>query len=43
MDLATHDLDLVRQAPFRTVELQDGAIVYDSREDEPAGEALVER
>jgi len=41
--LATHDLDLVRQAAFRTVELQDGAIVYDSREDKPAGEELVER
>ena len=41
--LATHDLNLVRQGAFRTIELQDGAIVYDSREDQPAGEELVER
>ena len=30
--LATHDLDLVRQTHYRTIELQDGAIVYDSKE-----------
>jgi len=28
--MATHDLDLVRQANYRTVEMRDGAIVYDS-------------
>jgi cell division transport system ATP-binding protein len=32
--MATHDLDLVRQASYRTIELQDGAIVYDSAVDE---------
>jgi cell division transport system ATP-binding protein len=32
--LATHDLDLVRAAPYRTIELQDGAVVYDSVDDE---------
>ncbi|HEX9728326.1 MAG TPA: cell division ATP-binding protein FtsE [Gemmatimonadales bacterium] len=31
--MATHDLDLVRQAEYRTVEMQQGAIVYDSAED----------
>jgi cell division transport system ATP-binding protein len=31
---ATHDLDLVRQTNFRTIELQDGAIVYDSKHEE---------
>ncbi len=31
--LATHDLDLVRQTSYRTIELQDGAVVYDSVED----------
>jgi cell division transport system ATP-binding protein len=34
--MATHDLDLVRQAAYRTIELQDGAVVYDSQMDEPA-------
>ncbi len=28
--MATHDLELVRRAPYGTIELQDGAIVYDS-------------
>src|SRR5437764_772091 len=28
--MATHDLDLVRQAPYRVIELQEGALVYDS-------------
>lgn len=28
--LATHNLDLVRGADYRTIELQEGAIVYDS-------------
>ncbi len=38
--MATHDLDLVRQAPYRTIELRDGAVVYDSAEDEHRDEAL---
>ena len=33
--MATHDLDLVRQAPYRVIELQDGAVVFDSSVDEP--------
>jgi cell division transport system ATP-binding protein len=37
--MATHDLDLVRQAPYRVIELQDGALVYDSAVDEPRGES----
>ncbi len=28
--MATHDLDLVRQVPYRVIELQQGALVYDS-------------
>jgi putative ABC transport system ATP-binding protein len=32
--MATHDLDLVRQADYRTIELRDGGVVYDSAEDE---------
>jgi cell division transport system ATP-binding protein len=28
--MATHDLDLVRQANYRTIELQSGAVVFDS-------------
>jgi cell division transport system ATP-binding protein len=32
--MATHDLDLVRQTSYRTVELRDGSIVYDSGLDE---------
>ena len=28
--MATHDLDLVRQAPYRIIELREGAVVYDS-------------
>jgi cell division transport system ATP-binding protein len=28
--MATHNLDLVRQGPFRVIELQEGAMVYDS-------------
>ena len=32
--MATHDLDLVRQASYRTIELRDGSVVYDSAEDE---------
>ncbi len=37
--MATHDLDLVRQAPYRTIEMRDGAVVYDSAEDESSEEA----
>jgi cell division transport system ATP-binding protein len=32
--MATHDLDLVRQTAYRTIELRDGTVVYDSRVDE---------
>jgi cell division transport system ATP-binding protein len=38
--MATHNLDLVRQAPYRVLELQDGALVYDSAVDEPGRGAL---
>jgi len=38
--MATHDLDLVRQAPYRVIELQEGAVVYDSAVDEPRGQAV---
>jgi cell division transport system ATP-binding protein len=37
--MATHDLDLVRQAPYRVIELQEGALVYDSSVDEARDEA----
>ena len=37
--MATHDLDLVRQAPYRVIELQEGALMYDSAVDEPRDEA----
>jgi ABC-type ATPase involved in cell division len=30
--MATHDLDLVRRADFRTIELNHGRVVYDSAE-----------
>ena len=33
--MATHNLELVRQTSYRVVEMQDGAIVYDSAFDEP--------
>jgi cell division transport system ATP-binding protein len=33
--MATHDLDLVRGTSYRTIELQDGAVVYDSAVDRP--------
>ena len=32
--MATHDLDLVRQAPYRSIELREGSVVYDSSVDE---------
>jgi cell division transport system ATP-binding protein len=31
--MATHDLDVVRQATYRTIELEAGAVVFDSRQD----------
>ncbi len=34
--MATHNLDFVRQTDYRTVELQDGSIVYDSALDDQA-------
>ena len=36
--MATHDLDLVKAASYRSVELRGGEIVYDSA-DGAAGEA----
>lgn len=36
--MATHDLDLVRQTNYRTIELRDGSVVYDSAADEVAVE-----
>ncbi|HYC33763.1 MAG TPA: cell division ATP-binding protein FtsE [Gemmatimonadales bacterium] len=33
--MATHDLDLVRQTSYRTIEMREGAVVFDSRVDEP--------
>jgi cell division transport system ATP-binding protein len=37
--MATHDLDLVRQAKFRTIELNHGQLVFDSGEPTPAAAA----
>jgi cell division transport system ATP-binding protein len=37
--MATHDLDLVRQTPYRVIELQEGALVYDSGVDESPEQA----
>jgi cell division transport system ATP-binding protein len=34
--MATHDLEMVRSAPYRVIELQEGAVVFDSAVDEPA-------
>ena len=36
--MATHNLDLVRQTYYRTVELQDGVVVFDSAIDEQVAE-----
>jgi cell division transport system ATP-binding protein len=36
--MATHDLDLVRQTSYRTIEMRDGAVVFDSQVDETADE-----
>jgi cell division transport system ATP-binding protein len=33
--MATHDLDLVRQTTYRTIELQEGVVVYDSSDRKP--------
>ena len=35
--MATHDLDLVRGTAYRTIELQEGGLVYDSAVDEQPG------
>jgi cell division transport system ATP-binding protein len=32
--MATHDLDLVRQASYRTIEMREGGVVFDSAVDE---------
>jgi cell division transport system ATP-binding protein len=37
--MATHDLDLVRQTVYRTIEMRDGSLVYDSDVDEAAAQA----
>jgi cell division transport system ATP-binding protein len=37
--MATHDLDLVKQTTYRTVELREGGIVFDSGVDDGAEEA----
>jgi cell division transport system ATP-binding protein len=38
--MATHDLDLVKQTTYRTVEMREGAIVFDSGMDDQAVEEL---
>ncbi|HXE58917.1 MAG TPA: cell division ATP-binding protein FtsE [Gemmatimonadales bacterium] len=40
--MATHDLGLVRQTNYRTIELREGAIVYDSAADGPGGTPIGE-
>jgi ABC-type ATPase involved in cell division len=35
--MATHDLDLVRQTTYRTIEMREGAVVFDSAHDDAAG------
>jgi cell division transport system ATP-binding protein len=37
--MATHDLDLVKQTTYRNVEMRDGAIVFDSGQDDSTSEA----
>ncbi len=39
--MATHDLDLVRGASYRTVELKDGAMVHDTANHLTAGELAI--
>ena len=36
--MATHDLDLVRQTTYRTIEMREGGVVYDSAADEKPDE-----
>ncbi|HSB54279.1 MAG TPA: ATP-binding cassette domain-containing protein, partial [Gemmatimonadales bacterium] len=36
--MATHDLDLVKQTTYRNVEMREGAIVFDSGQDEQSPE-----
>jgi ABC-type ATPase involved in cell division len=31
--MATHDLDLVRQTTYRTIEMREGSVVFDSADD----------
>ncbi len=39
--MATHDLDLVQQTHYRTIEMRDGGIAFDSAQDDPnAGQDL---
>lgn len=40
--MATHDLAMVRQAAYRTIELQDGTVVYDSAVDEAEPGAMAQ-
>jgi cell division transport system ATP-binding protein len=37
--MATHDLDLVRQVNYRTIEMREGSVVFDSAVDEDGAEA----
>ncbi|MGH9262556.1 MAG: cell division ATP-binding protein FtsE, partial [Acidimicrobiales bacterium] len=37
--MASHDLDLVRQTSYRVIELQEGAVVFDSAVDEVRDQA----
>ena len=37
--MATHDLDLVRQTAYRTIEMREGAVIYDSATDDAEGAA----
>ena len=37
--MATHNLELVRQAPYRTIELRKGGVVFDSAEEDSPAEA----
>ena len=36
--MATHDLDLVKQTTYRTVEMREGAVVFDSGQDDDTPE-----
>jgi cell division transport system ATP-binding protein len=38
--MATHDLDLVKQTTYRTVEMREGAVVFDSGQDDHQQEEL---